>query len=226
MRCLARRTCGTAAQPYAGCAVLGVERASGRWRLHQAGEGGPDVIGTKVGSGTARRRAVRWLPALVITAALLLLVAAAACGRAAPVPAGGAGRSAPGTAGGTAAQSGSPAAAAARGGRALTVLSASFVSASAGWLLATPCAEQVRTCRTVVMRKTVDGGRTWFAVPPPDAPPADMYQGSAPANAVGAILFASAGEGWASGPALWQTRDGGATWRKMSDPAGRSRTSA
>lgn len=29
MRCLACRTCGTAAQPSAGCAVLGVERASG-----------------------------------------------------------------------------------------------------------------------------------------------------------------------------------------------------
>jgi hypothetical protein len=176
------------------------------------------MIGTQVGSGTARRRALRLFPALVITAALL--VAGAACGQAAPALAGGAGRSAPGTARGAVAQSGPPAAAPARGGRALTVLSASFVSVSAGWLLATPCAEQVQTCRTVVMRKTVDGGRTWFAVPAPDAPPADMYQGSPPANAVGAILFTSAGEGWAFGPALWQTRDGGATWQKVSVPGG------
>jgi photosystem II stability/assembly factor-like uncharacterized protein len=47
-----------------------------------------------------------------------------------------------------------------------------------------------------------------------------MYQGSPPANAVGAILFTSAREGWAFGPALWQTRDGGATWRKTSLPGG------
>ena len=106
------------------------------------------------------------------------------------------------------------------GGRALTVLSASFVSASAGWLLATPCADQVQTCRTVVVRKTVDGGRTWSAVHAPDVPPADIFQGSPPANAVGTILFTSARTGWAFGPALWQTRDGGLTWRKMRGPGG------
>jgi hypothetical protein len=89
----------------------------------------------QVSSGTARRRALRTWPAFVITAALL--VTAAGCGRAAPVPAEGASRSAPSTARGTDAQSGSPAAAPGRGGRALTVLSASFVSASMGWLLAT-----------------------------------------------------------------------------------------
>jgi hypothetical protein len=171
------------------------------------------MIGTQVRSGTARR-VLRSLSALVIMAALL--VVAAACGRAASAPAGNASRSAPGVARGTVAQSGSPG----RGGRTLTVLSASFVSASAGWLLATLCADQVATCRTVLMRKTVDGGRTWFAVPAPDAPPADTYQGSPPANTVGAIVFTSAGEGWAFGPALWQTHNGGATWRKMSGPGG------
>ncbi|MGH3191075.1 MAG: hypothetical protein ACRDPY_30240 [Streptosporangiaceae bacterium] len=178
------------------------------------------MIGTRVGAGMTWRPAPRWLPAFVITAALL--VAAAACGRAAPVPAGGPGRSAPGNAGGTAAQSGSPPTAAARahGAGALTVLSASFVSPTAGWLLATPCARQVQTCRRVVMRKTVDGGRTWSAVPAPDAPPADIYQGVPAATAVGATVFASASEGWAFGPALWQTRDGGATWRKLSVPGG------
>jgi hypothetical protein len=98
------------------------------------------------------------------------------------------------------------------------VLSASFVSVSAGWLLATPCADQVQTCRPVVMRETVDGGRTWFVAPAPDAPPADMFQGSPPTNAVGAVVFTGGGQGWAFGPALWQTRDGGATWQKMSVP--------
>jgi len=182
------------------------------------------MIWPQVGSGTARRRALRTCPAFVITAALLvtavLLVTAAACGRAAQVPAVGASRPAPGTARGADAQSSSPAPAPGRGGRALTVLSASFVSVSTGWLLTTPCADQVQSCRTIVMRKTVDGGRTWFAVPAPDAPPASMYQGSPPADAVGKILFTSADKGWAFGPALWQTRDGGATWRKMSVPGG------
>lgn len=161
------------------------------------------MIGTQVGSGIARRRALRSWLAVVIT--VVLLVAAAACGRAASV-----------TVTDTLARSGSPA----RDGHAITVLSASFVAASAGWLLATPCADQVQTCHTVVMRKTVDGGRTWSAGPAPDAPPADMYQGSPPANAVGAILFTGGRQGWAFGPALWQTRDGGASWRKMSAPGG------
>jgi hypothetical protein len=149
------------------------------------------VIGT--GSRTARRC---WLAC--ITAAGLV-AAAAACGGAAPGPARGT---------------------VTHGGGALTVLSASFASASAGWLLATPCANQVQTCRTIVVRKTVDGGRTWSAVHAPDVPPADIFQGSPPANAVGTILFTSARAGWAFGPALWQTRDGGLTWRRMRGPGG------
>jgi hypothetical protein len=149
------------------------------------------VIGA--GSGTAWRRSLACLTAAG------LLVATAACGGAAPGPARG-----------TVAHGGGP----------LTVLSASFVSASAGWLLATPCADQVQTCRTVVVRKTVDGGRTWSAVHAPDAPPADIFQGSPSANEVGTILFTSARAGWAFGPALWQTGDGGHTWRKMRGPGG------
>jgi hypothetical protein len=149
------------------------------------------VIGA--GSDTAWRRSLACLTAAG------LLVATAACGGAAPGPARG-----------TIAHSGGP----------LTVLSASFVSASVGWLLATPCADQVQTCRTVVARKTVDGGRTWSAVHAPDAPPADIFQGSPSANEVGMIVFTSARAGWAFGPALWQTGDGGLTWRKMRGPGG------
>lgn len=109
---------------------------------------------------------------------------------------------------------------AAHGGGVLTVLSASFVSASEGWLLATPCADQAQTCRTIVVRKTADGGRSWYEVRAPDAPPADMFQGNPPATAVGTILFSSARSGWSFGPALWQTSDGGLTWRKMNSPGG------
>jgi photosystem II stability/assembly factor-like uncharacterized protein len=100
----------------------------------------------------------------------------------------------------------------------LSVLSVSFVSAADGWLLATPCADHPQTCRTVVLRKTVDGGRTWLAVPAPAAPPADAYQASPPADAVGTIVFTSASQGWAFGPALWRTTDGGASWQRVRVP--------
>jgi hypothetical protein len=103
---------------------------------------------------------------------------------------------------------------------AIDVLSASFVSPSTGWLLAElPCAHQVNPCRTtVLMRETVNGGRTWFAVPAPPAPPADMFQSSPPPDGVGRVLFTSARDGWAVGPSLWRTTDGGATWRRVRVP--------
>jgi photosystem II stability/assembly factor-like uncharacterized protein len=68
------------------------------------------------------------------------------------------------------------------------------------------------------MRETVDGGRTWAAVPAPAAPAADMFQSSPPPNAVGSILFTSQRDGWAFGPALWRTTDGGVTWRRERIP--------
>jgi hypothetical protein len=102
----------------------------------------------------------------------------------------------------------------------IDVLSASFVSPSTGWLLAElPCAHQVNPCRTtVLMRKSVNGGRTWFVVPAPPAPPADMFQSSPPPDSVGRVLFTSVRDGWAIGPGLWRTTDGGATWRRVSVP--------
>jgi hypothetical protein len=158
------------------------------------------VIGA--GSGAAWRRLLACLTAAG------LLTATAACGGAAP-----------GSASGSA--SGSARGPVAHGGGALTVLSASFVSASTGWLLAySPCADHAQTCRTVVVRKTVDGGRTWTTAHAPDVPPTDIFQGRPPASGVGTILFTSARSGWAFGPALWQTRDGGLTWRKMRGPGG------
>jgi hypothetical protein len=154
------------------------------------------VIGA--GSGAVWRRLLACLTATG------LLTATAACGGTAPGPASGPARGP-----------------VAHGGGALTVLSASFVSASTGWLLAySPCADQVQTCRTIVVRKTVDGGRTWSTVHAPDVPPTDIFQGSPPANGVGTILFTSARAGWAFGPALWRTGDGGLIWRKMRGPGG------
>jgi len=94
------------------------------------------------------------------------------------------------------------------------VMSVSFVSPRVGWLLG----ERGERASRVLMRETVDGGRTWAAVPAPAAPAADMFQSSPPPNAVGSILFTSPRDGWAFGPALWRTTDGGATWRRERAP--------
>jgi hypothetical protein len=102
--------------------------------------------------------------------------------------------------------------------RRVAVVSASFISPSHGWLLVVPpCALAVKPCRTLLLRKTTDGGRTWADVPAPDAPFASTETGG---DAIGDILFASPRDGWAFGPGLWQTRDGGVTWRRVSIPGG------
>lgn len=101
------------------------------------------------------------------------------------------------------------------------VLSASFVSASTGWLLAEPaCVHQVNPCKaTVLVRKTVNGGRTWFPVPAPPAPPSDIFQSTPlPPNSVSQILFTSLSDGWAFGASLWRTTNGGASWHQLRVP--------
>ncbi len=145
----------------------------------------------------------RPLSAVIVVTALLL--AAASCGR--PVPGRRGPASMPVARHAMAARPGLLAG----GQRGLSAISASFISASAGWLLAVPpCAGYVRPCQTLLLRKTTDGGRTWVAVPAPPAPD----QGRP--GAVSQILFISSRDGWAWGPGLWQTRDGGARWRRVS----------
>ena len=69
----------------------------------------------------------------------------------------------------------------------------------------------------MLMRKTVNSGKTWVAVHARRAA-ADMFQSSPPPGAVGSILFSGQRDGWAFGPALWRTTDGGATWRRERVP--------
>jgi hypothetical protein len=95
----------------------------------------------------------------------------------------------------------------------LGVLSATFISARTGWALGVlPCARH--RCR-LQLRKTTDHGRHWFTVPAPPAPYA-AAGGSPVPGAVASIRFADTTDGWAFGPGLWATHDGGRTWHRLS----------
>lgn len=91
---------------------------------------------------------------------------------------------------------------------------ASFISASEGWLLGVTLKDCWGSDRSrIVVRKTTDGGREWSPVP---APPAPWSGGASVApDSVDAIYFADARDGWAFGPGLWSTHDGGATWQRV-----------
>ncbi len=95
------------------------------------------------------------------------------------------------------------------------VASVTFASPDLGWALGTstcsapPC--------TAILR-TSDGGRTWAAIPAPGTP---VVQGPAQPGStpgVSGLRFADSLDGWAYGPDLWATHDGGATWHRVTIP--------
>jgi photosystem II stability/assembly factor-like uncharacterized protein len=89
--------------------------------------------------------------------------------------------------------------------------SVTFVSLDHGWLLGTaPCASP--PCTSIV--RTTDGGQTWHGIP---APRTDLALPGV--RGVSTLRFADDLDGWAFGPDLWFTHDGGATWRRSQDPA-------
>jgi photosystem II stability/assembly factor-like uncharacterized protein len=158
----------------------------------------------------------------VVAAAAVLL--AAACGSAAATSAGSSPASratAQATAAGTAPAPGQPAC----DPRLIGPIGASFVSASDGYLLGITLGDcAAGTASKIVLRKTSDGGLRWTALPAPPAPwggVAPDGNGRIPADGVTSVLFADARDGWAYGPGLWATHDGGATWRRV-DIGGRA----
>jgi photosystem II stability/assembly factor-like uncharacterized protein len=99
--------------------------------------------------------------------------------------------------------------------------SASFISASAGFVLGTRgCPGQpggVPPLCPAKLVKTLNGGKTWTAVPVP-AVKLIMAYATTPATAVSTVRFANASNGWLFNPALWATHDGGKHWTRVQLP--------
>ncbi len=92
-------------------------------------------------------------------------------------------------------------------------ISATFVSTDEGWALGgTACGAE----RCAVVAHTLDGGRTWTRRPAPPTTVNASLTLAAGALGVSGLRFADPRDGWAFGPELWATHDGGATWRRVS----------
>jgi len=105
----------------------------------------------------------------------------------------------------------------------LQVSSVTFASPDLGWALGTaPCT--AAPCTSIV--RTADGGLTWVGIPAPVAPlvPADIGAQAEAGSGVGGLRFADPLDGWAFGPDLWATHDGGSSWRRLTIPGAASAT--
>jgi photosystem II stability/assembly factor-like uncharacterized protein len=88
--------------------------------------------------------------------------------------------------------------------------SVTFIGTHTGWVIGqagTPgrCATQYCTS----MARTDDAGKTWAGVPAPVTGPADGATG------VGQVRFLNRSDGWAYGPQLFATHDGGRSWSQV-----------
>jgi hypothetical protein len=81
------------------------------------------------------------------------------------------------------------------------------VSLDAWWMLGTArCLTGSGTCGAIL--RTTDGGSVFAGIPSPPVSASDVSQ----------LRFATALDGYAFGPELWQTADGGATWANVPIP--------
>ena len=106
-----------------------------------------------------------------------------------------------------------PSGASARAG--FAPVSVTFVSSEEGWVLGTaPCASG--ECTAIL--RTTDSGQTWTAVGAPATPISEgpVQPGSTP-GIIG-LHFADPRDGWAYGPDLWATHDGGTSWQRVTIP--------
>ncbi|HEX7975063.1 MAG TPA: hypothetical protein VF498_11695 [Anaerolineales bacterium] len=92
------------------------------------------------------------------------------------------------------------------------VLDISFSDATHGWLIGSACGP-AGSCAPA-LRLTLDGGLTWQAVPAPPTGLANVGDSGLTHN-VRSLRFNSPATGWAFGPGLWATRDGGRSWADL-----------
>jgi hypothetical protein len=89
--------------------------------------------------------------------------------------------------------------------------SVTFIGPDTGWVIGQAGAPG-QTCATsycTSMARTDDGGKTWFGGPAPlTGPPSG-------ASGVSQIRFLNASDGWAFGPGLFATSDGGRHWEAV-----------
>jgi hypothetical protein len=94
--------------------------------------------------------------------------------------------------------------------------SVTFVSADQGWVLGSlPCG----STRCAAIEQTGDGGRTWVPAPAPEtAIVSGIGADIGATSGIARLRFATPSDGWAFGPDLWATHDGGASWTTVSVP--------
>lgn len=92
-------------------------------------------------------------------------------------------------------------------------MSATFVSTDEGWVLGSVPCSGVR-CPAIV--RTDDGGATWSSIAAPRTTVGSILAlGQGAHTGIAAVRFADRLDGWAFGPELWATHDGGATWVRI-----------
>jgi hypothetical protein len=88
--------------------------------------------------------------------------------------------------------------------------SVTFVGTETGWVIGQAgVAGHCATAFCTSMARTDDAGKTWSGVP---APVTGSPEGS---TGVSQIRFLNTEDGWAYGPELYATRDGGQTWTRV-----------
>jgi len=92
-----------------------------------------------------------------------------------------------------------------------------FIDESDGWVIGGGCGDG----RCARLMRTKDGGRSWQPFDPPSmsghgtAGDVTDVAGDGKAGDVTDVRFADSRDGWAFGPGLWSTHDGGASWTAL-----------
>jgi photosystem II stability/assembly factor-like uncharacterized protein len=93
--------------------------------------------------------------------------------------------------------------------------SASFVLARTGFVLGTRGCS-ILPCKAL-LRRTVNGGKTWTSVPAPAVSLVPPFNGP-PLSDVSTVRFENSSDGWLFNPGFWATTNGGVRWHRVSLP--------